>query len=81
MIIDPVGFGDDVVAWANQMTYLVQDESPNCLILTNPAEWRDWALCLVAQPDQIGQDAPDPNEFDTWQEWAMRFFQTTNFSG
>lgn len=80
-IIDPRGFGDDVIAWADQMAFLTQDVAPNCARLDDPEEWREWAMCLVAQPDQIGQDAPDPYQFEKWQEWAMRFFNTTNFSG
>ena len=80
-IIHPQGFGDDVVAWTDQMMYLIQREAPNCVQLDNPAEWQTWAACLVATPDIIGQDAPDPYEFDTWQGWAEALFLTIDFSG
>lgn len=81
MIIDPEGFGDDVIAWADQMSFLVEEEVPQFLRLDNPSEWREWAMCLVGAQDPIGQDAPDPYFFSTWQEWAERLFQTVEFSG
>ena len=83
MIINPVGFGDDFQAWADQMAFLVQAEVPQFLIY-NPAigdTWEDWAMCLVGAQDTLGQDSPNPYEFDTWQEWAMRLFDTQDFVG
>lgn len=81
MVIDPRGFSDDVIAWADQMGFLIERESDNFPRLDDPKEWREWAMCVYCSPDDIGQDAPDPEAYDTWQEWAMRLFATTNFEG
>lgn len=81
MIIHPQGFGDDVIAWTDQMTFLVAEEAPNCIRLDDPEKWREWAMCIVGSQDRIGQDSPDPHAFATWQEWAERLFLTQDFSG
>lgn len=81
MIIHPAPFGDDVVTWADRMSFLIQDQVPQFIRLDNPDDWREWAMCLVGAQDQLGQDAPDPYFFDTWQEWAERLFITAEFAG
>ena len=80
-IINPRGFGDDFQDWAERMSFLIQSEVPQFLILTPGDDWRDWAMCLVGAQDVIGQDSPDPYAFDTWQEWAERLFDTQDFAG
>lgn len=82
-LIHPEGFGDDFQAWADQMSFLVQEEVPQFLIFTPTVgdEWQDWAESLFGSEDPLGQDSPDPRAFDTWQEWAERLFGTTNFTG
>ncbi len=85
MIINPHGFGDDFAGWADRMSYLIQADVPQFLIaqpvLGDPDEWREWAMCVTGGQDPLGQDSPNPYEFDTWQEWAERLFATQNFSG
>ena len=83
MIIHPEQFGDDFRTWADQMSFLIQAEVPQFLIIMDSEldSWQDWAMCLVGAQDALGQDAPDPYEFDTWQEWARRLFDTQDFSG
>ena len=83
MIIDPRGFGDDFNAWADRMSYLVQADVPQFLIMQPQidTDWREWAMCLVGGQDRLGQDSPDPYQFDTWQEWARRLFDTQDFAG
>lgn len=80
-VIDPRGFGDDVIAWADRMVFLFENESENFPRLDDPEKWQDWAATVFGDVDPIGQDAPDPLAYDTWQEWAMRLFATTNFTG
>ena len=84
-IINPRGFGDDFPAWADRMSYLIQADVPQFWIwqpaLDNPDDWREWAMCVVGGQDRLGQDSPDPYQFDTWQEWAERLFETQNFLG
>jgi len=77
--IDPRGFGDDVVAWADRMVLLLETDVDNMPRLDDPEKWREWAGAIFGEPDRVGQDAPDPEGFDTWQEWAERLFQTQEF--
>ena len=77
--IDPRGFGDDVVAWADRMVLEIEREVDNMPRLDDPEKWREWAESLWGTPDASGQDAPRPDAFDTWQEWAERLFLTQEF--
>ena len=77
--IDPRGFGDDVIAWADRMVLLLETDVDNMPRLDDPEKWQDWARAIFGEPDQSGQDAPDPDAFDTWQEWAERLFQTQEY--
>ncbi len=77
--IDPRGFGDDVIAWADRMVLLVAVDVDNMPRLDDPEKWREWAEALWGTPDATGQDAPRPDAFDTWQEWAERLFLTQEF--
>ena len=81
MIMNPQGFGDDVIAWTDQMTFLIGEKTPNPIRLDDPKDWREWAMCIVGSQDTIGQDSPDPYTFATWQGWAERLFLTQDFSG
>ena len=87
MIIHPRGFGDDFMAWADQMSFLIQEDVPQFLKFDaaidsqDPNAWREWAMCIVGGQDRLGQDSPNPYQFDTWQEWAERLFETQDFSG
>ncbi len=89
MIIDPRGFADnEVVQWADFMTGLleffaadVNGSDPNYQRLDDPAEWQQWATGVFGGVDALGQDVPDPMDYDNWKEWAMRMFSTTNFMG
>lgn len=40
--------------------------------LQDPEDWRGWAMQFLAN-NTIGNNLPNPNNFDTWQEWAERF--------
>jgi hypothetical protein len=77
--IDPRGFGDDVIAWADRMVLIIETEVENMPRLDKPENWREWAESLWGTPDLAGQDAPRPDAFDTWQEWAERLFLTQEF--
>lgn len=79
-IINPVGFGDDFIAWADQMSFLIQGQVPQFIkVLDEKDTWQEWAMCLVGAQDALGQDSPDPYGFATWQEWAERLFETHEF--
>jgi hypothetical protein len=86
-IIDPRGF-DDVRDWADIMTGQlgfftdpVQGSDDNFERLDDPSKWQEWACGVFGGTDPLGQDVPDPNDYDDWKEWAMRMFSTTNFTG
>lgn len=86
-ILDPRGFNGDFVAWADRMSPLIQNDVPQFAIMQpvmdadDPNAWREWALCVVGGQDRLGQDSPNPYEFDDWEDWAMRLFQTQDFAG
>lgn len=42
--------------------------------LTDEARWADWASNLVRAFPVSQQAAPDPYQFDSWSEWAMRAY-------
>ena len=79
--IDPRGFGDDFKAWADQMSFLIQADVPQFTIHQDGEDWREWAMCVVGGQDRLGQDSPNPYQFNTWQEWAERLFETQAFAG
>jgi hypothetical protein len=89
MIIDPRGFADtEVIQWADRMTGelgFFSDElsgsDPNYPRLDDAAEWQAWAVGVYGGVDALGQDVPDPYDYDDWKDWAMRLFSTTNFMG
>jgi hypothetical protein len=89
MIIDPRGFADsEVIQWADRMTgeleFFSSDQNgsdPNYPRLDDPAEWQQWASGVFGGVDALGQDVPDPMDYDNWKEWARRMFSTTNFMG
>ena len=86
-IIDPRGF-DDVRDWADIMTGQLgfftdsaQGADDNFERLDDRSKWQEWAAGVFGGTDALGQDVPDPNDYDDWKEWAMRMFSTTNFTG
>lgn len=86
-VIDPRGF-EDVRDWADLMTGQlgfftdpVQGSDDNFERLDDPSKWQEWAAGVFGGTDPLGQDVPDPTDYDDWKEWAMRMFSTTNFTG
>lgn len=37
--------------------------------------WREWAVAYI---EQSGFEAPNPNQFNQWQEWAERLLEIEN---
>jgi hypothetical protein len=86
-VVDPRGF-EDVRDWADIMTGQLgfftdrnQGADDNYERLDDPSQWQDWAMGVFGGTDALGQDVPDPMDYDDWKEWAMRMFSTTNFTG
>ena len=86
MILNPAGM--DVIEWADVMTGALGFLSDplggtetNYERLDDPEKWQEWASGIFGGVDPLGQDAPDPMNYDNWQEWAERLFATSNFQG
>jgi len=74
MILDPNYM--DVIEWTDRLNSFVEIGTGTAEKLEKPSEWKEWALSLVGDPDDIGQDTPNPYDYDNWREWAMLFFLT-----
>ena len=74
MILDPNYM--DVCEWTDKLNSFFEIGTGTTQKLEDPEEWVDWALNLVGDPDLIGQDTPNPYDFDNWREWASLFFLT-----
>lgn len=74
MILNPKGM--EVIEWTDQMAKFSEIGNGTTQKLTDPEKWQDWAMNLVGDPDEIGQDSPVPYDFDEWQDWAELFFLT-----
>jgi hypothetical protein len=78
MIVHPEHM--DVIDWTDSVTLLlIQDNLP--LKLEDPENWRQWGENLLGEPDIVGQDIPDPQQFDDWRVWAERVFETIELTG
>jgi len=72
-MIDPRNIAS-VSDWCDLM---VQELSPVVLAprLLDENEWRHWAVSIVSNPGIRQFQPPDPEFFDDWREWAIRFNQ------
>ncbi len=77
-MIDPRGLS--VMDWTDSMSFLLDSESP-IMRLDNPDNWRIWARNFIGDPDLVGQNMPDPDYFEDWEEWAMRLNSTVDLIG
>lgn len=74
MILNP--YYMDVFEWTDRIASFVELGNGTTQKLEHASEWQDWALNLVGDPDDIGQDTPNPYDFTDWREWASLFFLT-----
>lgn len=37
--------------------------------------WQAWALSIIQVPSVAGYQPPDPRDYASWTEWALRFNQ------
>lgn len=79
-IIDPRGF-TDVREWADFMRPLLEEQVFTYPRLDDPLEWQTWADAVFKGSSFLGQDSPDPFQYDNWRDWAERLFATIDFSG
>jgi hypothetical protein len=74
VILNPNYMG--VIEWTDQMAKFTLIGNSTTQKLVDPDNWQDWAMNLVGDPDDIGQDAPNPYDFEDWRDWAELFFLT-----
>lgn len=72
MIIDPRGM--TASDWCGQMA-LVLDKYGTVGAIRQPPEWRAWARNVVSFPAVQLVQAPNPDDYDNWLDWAIRFCQ------
>ena len=78
-VIDPRGM--TVTDWTDRMALQIGNSGVLVERLDDPKEWRDWAAELLDSPTLEGQNAPNPYQFESWVEWAMRFNQAVELPG
>lgn len=72
MIIDPRPLS--AVQWIDFTSLALSNFGP-VIKIERASEWKQWALDVVQIPAIAALDVPDPDEFENWQEWAIRFNQ------
>ena len=80
-IINPKGFDNFMSGQLGFLTDPVAGTDDNYERLDDESKWQDWACGIFGGVDELGQDSPDPFEYDDWREWAQRLFATSNFTG
>lgn len=78
MSIDPRGM--DVITWTNRMTPLLDSSGPVSRLL-DPNRWKEWATEVLDNLAFQGVVVPDPNQFNDWMQWAIRFNQIVDLPG
>ena len=70
----------DPVSWANATTILISKFGfiPK---LTDPTKWQAWAGFVVNVPGIAALNAPRPEGFSDWQDWAKQFNQQVRNAG
>lgn len=70
MIIDPQGLTP--VEWCDRMVNELKTFG-QFQVLTPSGNWQDWATQLLYQPKLDKFKIPHPQDFSSFEEWAMRF--------
>ncbi len=68
-MIDPTGM--TLLDWTASTTLSVKT-AWSIGRLDDEMYWRDWATGLLRATPFNAQCVPDPYQFDSWYEWAMR---------
>lgn len=74
-----IEFGPEGSTWANWNGNLIHyfGEEPIPYI-EDETQWKEVALNVVQLPTFINYAPPDPEVFETWQEWANEFITAVN---
>ena len=49
-------------------------------LISNDAQWKDWALYVMSYPQVSQFSPPDPRLFENWMDWAIRFNQCVPYN-
>jgi len=72
-IVVPIGI--DPRDWAAQLRIdWSGDDVPQW---TDDMDWKDWGRRLVVQSTALRGAAPLPDQFDNFEDWALRVFDAT----
>jgi hypothetical protein len=69
-----IPYGMTVQQWTDAMTVDLQKFGV-VGVLRDPADWRSWARQAIQLRSIRNQNPPDPDFFESWEDWAVRFLQ------
>lgn len=73
IVVDPLGL--PALEWfdstGDNLSWIVAP-----MKLQDVSEWKTWARHVVQNPTIGGLSPPNPDQYDNWEEWAVRFNQT-----
>lgn len=61
-----------VIEWTDQMAQTLPFPVVRLFEVDN---WKEWARNLIQYPTVSAFNPPDPEFFNDWREWAVRFNQ------
>jgi len=69
--------GMTVTEWTDKMTPILINSGSGGNIgrLDDPSKWRDWAIGVILINTRWQATAPNPSQFQNWEDWAERFLQ------
>lgn len=70
-MIDPRGL--TLTQWADAVVLAV-DDAWSFGRLDDEALWREWAVGFLRALPTSDRVVPNPYQFDTWMDWAMRVY-------
>lgn len=66
--------------WADSLRLTRKDLRINPIVI-DEKKWQYWAFQILQNKQCQTANAPQPNEYPSWREWAMRFINAFGSSG
>ena len=70
--------GMTVIEWTDRMIPELMQKGGVVGRLFEPEQWREWAAGVILIDTRWQGVAPNPYQFEHWDDWAERFLQTTS---
>lgn len=67
----------DVIEWTDRVA---PGFSFPIFSLDDPEKWQEWARNVIQYPKVSATHPPNPDLFEDWREWAIRFNQAMEFT-